>query len=860
MRQKVIVVLVLCAASVRTFSFQPDPKEGSARSEVVPGQEYDAGWLHRFVLGSNWRDLWMTPVSVEVLDLRRFAGGLAPTKQGGGKQTKSLRLKGGDGRQYKFRSMNKDARQSLPEDLQESIAGDFLQDQISSQNPAAAAIAAPLLTAVGVLNAEPRMVLMPKDSALGEFQEEFGGVLGTIEENPRPETDSEPGFAGEDKDITTFDLFKRLEKDHDERVDAGEFLKARLMDIYLGDWDRHSDQWRWAGFREGKGKWVWRPIPRDRDWAFTRFWGLVPQIAEKMVPELKGFGDSFPDIEGLTWKGRHLDRRLLVSLDKPAWDSIARFVVSTLTDSVIKTAVRRFPPEMYVKEGRPLETALKLRRTKLRQASDEFYALCAKFPDIRASNKSEFARVNYSEHAIRVALYRRRDEAAERSSTPFYERIFSDEETKDIRLYLMGGDDKAVVSGIGNSSTTVRVVCGRGKDEIIDSSESGIIIYDAQKGTTNLEGSNTSLRGDGDEAPANDTDRFEPHFRDYGHQWKIAPWIEITPDYGLFIGGGPILYDYGFRAHPEVYRMELRAGVATTAVRFRLDYRAELFRLVPAARVSLSLRASQIETSNFFGYGNESPFSEELLRQSYYRVHQQQVFFQPTIDFPLWPVVRASVGGRLKYVATDLRDGSFLQASKAYGSEKNMGLASILGAVTIDTRDNSSSATRGIFFDVQGSYFPRAIDNESSFRKLQADARMYLTAGVPTDVTLAFRIAGEKVWGDLVPFFELPSIGGYRSVRGYDGQRFTGDASALGSAEGRVYLGKFSLLVPVMFGVLSFADAGKVYRNGETSDLWHSSFGGGLWFSFIKRENVFNISVAHSHEKTGIYLAGGFMF
>ena len=57
---------------------------------VVAGPTFAAGPLHRKLLGDNYRDLWTTPIRVPVLDLKTFAGGIAPLKIGGGKQTRSL--------------------------------------------------------------------------------------------------------------------------------------------------------------------------------------------------------------------------------------------------------------------------------------------------------------------------------------------------------------------------------------------------------------------------------------------------------------------------------------------------------------------------------------------------------------------------------------------------------------------------------------------------------------------------------------------------------------------------------------------------------------------------------------------------
>jgi hypothetical protein len=51
---------------------------------VQAGADYAAGGFHRKMLGDNYRDLWTASIKVPVLDLRTFAGGITPYKEGGG--------------------------------------------------------------------------------------------------------------------------------------------------------------------------------------------------------------------------------------------------------------------------------------------------------------------------------------------------------------------------------------------------------------------------------------------------------------------------------------------------------------------------------------------------------------------------------------------------------------------------------------------------------------------------------------------------------------------------------------------------------------------------------------------------------
>ncbi|TMA12299.1 MAG: hypothetical protein E6J84_13130, partial [Deltaproteobacteria bacterium] len=80
---------------------------------LAPGPRYEAGWLTRFFLGSQWRDLWTTPIEAPVLDLQSFDGGLRPERRGGGQQTTSLRLQSGNGHTWSFRSVDKDPTRML---------------------------------------------------------------------------------------------------------------------------------------------------------------------------------------------------------------------------------------------------------------------------------------------------------------------------------------------------------------------------------------------------------------------------------------------------------------------------------------------------------------------------------------------------------------------------------------------------------------------------------------------------------------------------------------------------------------------------------------------------------------------------
>jgi hypothetical protein len=448
----------------------PGSKASRDSLTVIPGPEYRAGWLHQVFFGAHYRDIWTTAIKVPVIDLGTFAGGLLPLEIGGGFQTKSLHFQGNDGRQYAFRSVNKDPKKVLPEDLRETIAADVFQDQISSSHPAGALVVDVLATAAGVLHSKPILCLLPDDDRLGEFRTNFAGIIGTLEEYPDNGPDDTPGFAGSTKIVNTVKLFENLEKDSEDKVNSRAFLTARFLDLLVGDWDRHIKQWRWARFKEN-GKDVYYPIPRDRDQAFARFDGALPSLSVKFVDQFESFAGDFHSIYGQTFSGRYLDRRILVDLNKPIWDSVALAVASRWTDAMIDSAVRQLPAPYYELHGAWLANALKSRRNHFKEAADKFYELQSGYVDVHLSDKQEYVEVNRLDNErVEVTAWRRSKESGEAKGNPVYYRMFYKSETTEIRIYLLGGDDKAVVKGDVDTSIKVRIIGGKGDDELIDES------------------------------------------------------------------------------------------------------------------------------------------------------------------------------------------------------------------------------------------------------------------------------------------------------------------------------------------------------------------------------------------------------
>jgi hypothetical protein len=830
----------------------PPPNGSRGQVTVTPGARYAKGSLYRTLMGAGYRDLWTAPITVPVVDLTTFAGGLTPVRLGGGMTTRTLHLDGADGRRYVLRSVDKE-----PADLLEDFIGSpveaIIRDQVSVFNPSGAMVVASLLDALGILHPSPRLVVVPDDPRLGEFREEFAGMLALLEERPDDAPDGAPGFAGSREIVQTEDLFDILEEEPESHVAARELLESRLLDILVGDRDRSTNNHLWASFDDPAGGRVWRVVPRDRDQAFVRFDGFLKGVARHYDRRLVNFGNDYSSIWGLTRNAWDIDRNLLVRLSRAEWDDAVQRVRSTITDDVIDRAVRQMPPEHYALIGEEIAIALRERRDDLGEAAEKFYRIVYGYADIRATDADEEALVErMPDGSVRVTL-----RVVDLDLGVTFDRTFTPDETSEIRLYMHGGSDLVTVTGTGSTRILLRAVGGGGADRFVD-------VSSVTRGMNRFyDGGNATevAAGPGTRYYDRDVPRLwswleDVRNLDWGSEWSPLPVGSFDRDRGLVLGAGLVVSRYGFLKAPYANRLHANAGWSFGLNEPVLDYRQSFRDVLLGQDLAIHARLSGMEVIDFYGLGNESP-EEGSVR--FHRLPHKQVLLSMTIDFGDGERRRLGVGPVLQYLSTDSTDTShFLGTIDPYGSGR-FGQLGLQTTVQLDGRDRPGTPSHGYALDAGATYFPELIDvNRGAFGEVHGRAAAYLSppGGNPT---LALRAEGKKVWGTF-PFAEAAFLGGASSLRGIREQRYAGDAALLGSAELRLFVKRIVFIVPSDFGVLAHTDAGRVFLDGESSKTWRTSWGGGVWFAPLSRGTVLHLTAARSEEETSFYAGIGFAF
>ena len=171
--------------------------------------------------------------------------------------------------------------------------------------------------------------------------------------------------------------------------------------------------------------------------------------------------------------------------------------------------------------------------------------------------------------------------------------------------------------------------------------------------------------------------------------------------------------------------------------------------------------------------------------------------------------------------------------------------------VTIDTRNHPSRPTSGGDYRLTFSTFSDRNFGRYSFRRIEGEASRFIP--ILHDnwvIALRARVAAtDTAAGNVVPFYLLPTLGGSRTLRGYEDYRFRDRNLLLLNAEYRWRV----------FGALDgalFYDAGKVAPQFGDLDLAHLRSSYGLGFRFHSNDTtLFRVDVGRSREGTRVLLS-----
>lgn len=823
-------ILYTSCSLIATTSFSQNTIQidtGSFKT-VVAGEQYGTSSFHQWRWGRHYRKEWTTAVRIPQLILDTVSGGLIPYEAGGGRQSKSLRLRDAQEREYVLRSIDKTFSGALPPIFLNTFVEKIANDQVSIAHPYSAVTIPLMADAAKIYHTNPEIRWLPQQKALDTFNKNFGNNLYLLEQRPDENWETAENFGNSKKIIGTDNLLEKITSDNDDRVDQLAFVRARLFDFIIGDWGRHEDQWRWARFDEGDDKKNYKPIPRDRDQAYTKFDGVFLGflLSAANLDHLQSFEATIKDINSFNFPARNLDRRLLNELTLDQWQAIAKDLQQSLTDGIIEASVKKMPPELFPISGNEIIEKIKSRRDHLLDYATEYYKFLAKEVDITGSEKNELFEVKrLNDEQTSVSIYKITNEGNTKKK-PFYSRIFNTSETKEIRLYGLAGSDKYQLDGNVNKAILIRLIGGIEKDSITDRSSAPgnkTMVYD-NPGNFIDRSSTTKVHVSNDTA----INRYKYDAFQYDKKGiKFSAFYNRADK--IYVGVGYGWQKNKWRRQPFAHEHTIVTRYSIPQGAFNFLYKGRVNQFIGKWDLDLKAHYDFIFWANFFGIGNET---EQITdNRDYYRTRSRDGYASASLLHEIGKSSLIELKGFYQLVKI-MNDPERFVAKTYSATDKTLYDKKDFGGgavnFIIQNVNDRIVPTKGIDFLANVSYTQNLSDKDRTVTRYEGMFNFYLP--VLKNLVLVIRSGGATLSGK-PEFYQLNTLGGSDNLRGFRRDRFAGKSMLYNANELQWLFNFRSRLFNGKAGLFGLYDEGRVWHPGEESDTWHTAYGGGIMFA-----------------------------
>ncbi|WP_299257759.1 metallophosphoesterase [uncultured Aquimarina sp.] len=808
-------------------------KEGTDRTEF-----YESIW------GDHYRDLYGTKIQTKVAILDTLYGGLEVVRKGGGHQTRSLRLKTKSGKEYNMRALKKSGIKFLQstvfqnnyieESLENTISEDILLDFYTAGHPYIFTIIPELSEAIGVFHTNPKLYYVPKQNALGKYNADYGDELYMIEERPEENHKDLASFGKPDDIESTSDVYERLRRDEKYRIDESSYIRARIFDMLIGDWDRHQDQWRWAEYEMKNGDHVFKPIPRDRDQAFSNFdGGFLGTLRGLMgfANQFQVYDEELKDVKWINSSATRLDRTLIRNSGRAEWLKQAKYIRQNLTDTAIESAFLNIPAEAKGEDLDNIKKNLKGRRQNIVDIADRYYDYLTSLAIVMGTDKDDLIEIHRMKKGkTRVTVSRIKDGLKGKIVS---DKTFDKKETKEIWIYGLDDDDVFESSGKADNPIKINIIGGQNNDIYRFKKGRKIAVYDHKSKPNTIEKKGGAKIRFTDNYQINNFDKNEGVLTTS----SVLPVIGFNPDDGVRIGPMAVYTINGFHRNPFSSSHSFSGGYYFATQGFDLGYRGEFAGILGDYNLLIGLKyTSPSFAINFFGFGNETENNQDELDFDFNRVKLS------TYGVSLGAVKNGRLGSYFEYKGSiegievdDTPDRFITQEAGLQNPEafERKWFAGLDGTYRYESYDVVVNPTRGMKFEVNVGGRMNVKDVDRTFGYIKPYLGFYNALTRNRKLVLKTAAQGQFNIGENYEFYQAAQLGDENLLRGYRTERFTGQSSLAGSADIRYSFNQFKTRVlPLQIGIFVGGDTGRVWiADNDTSDKWHSDYGCGFWIN-----------------------------
>ena len=831
--------------SIIDASIYPEKFEEYTEASVYNKKATERSEVFSYTWGKHYRYIYGQKLRVPVVTLDTLLGGMKIDRSGGGQQTRSLRLIDKEGKRYSLRAVKKSATQFLQkgafvntyleDNFEDTFTEEILADFYTASHPYVTFAIGHLSEAIDIYHTNLKLYYIPKHKTLGRYNSEYGDELYIFEERPGKEFTDVESFGNPDDIESTDDMLNNLRRDEEYKIDKKNYIRARLFDMLIGDWDRHTDQWRWARFDKGEER-IYRPIPRDRDQAFCNYDGALTNFIKFIIPATRKFEVYDEDLNNVRWineSGIKLDRALVSEADEKMWVEQAEYIQKYMTDDKIKYAFDQLPKEVRDSVALNIEENLKLRRSGLKDIARRYYNYLARHIVVTGTDKDDFFEITRQKNTTEIKVFRLIDGKPKKQ---FFSKIIDAKVTNEVWIYGLDNNDQFLVKGKGRRPVKIRIVGGQDNDTYEIQRGRKIRIYD------HLTKSNTVKNKGG--AYFQLSDNYNQNLYDINknidHTNTITPLLGFNPDDGMNINVTDSYTKRGFYKEPFHNKHILKAAYFVATEGYDLSYQGDFTKMVGSWSLLINARyTSENYAQNFFGFGNNSLNPDDELGFNYNRTKTGIISLSAGLKKTGYYGSEMVMKAGLESVEVEDSSDRFITSTSGLGtSDTDFFNRKKFSFIDINynygSYDNIANPTKGMGFSLTAGVKMNLENTKNTFVYLNPKLQFYNAITQNRKLVLKNEVISGFTLGDGYEFYQAPNIGGNTGLRGYRTERFTGDRTLAFTNDLRYSFNKFRTgLLPLQLGIYGGYDIGRVWYDDEDSDIWHDSYGGGFWINAV---------------------------
>ena len=656
-----------------------------------------------------------------------------------------------------------------------------------------------------------------------------------LEERPDEDFLDVESFGYPDSIDSTSDLYENLRDDEEYQVDEDAYLRARIFDMLIGDWDRHADQWRWARFDED-GKKIYKPIPRDRDQVFSKFDGALLGLLKTLIPASKQFQNYDGDLENVKWineAGIKMDRSLTKNSQKENWLAQARFIQENLSDAQIDKAFTTLPKEVQNLGVQEIKESLKERRSNIVDIAGEYYDYLSSLVILTGTDKDDHFEITRNDDETRVQISRIKDDKIQE---PFVDRTIYSSETNDIWIYGLDDDDSFRVTGEGKRPIRMKIVGGQNNDvyEIKDGRRLKVFEHKTLPNTIKERGGASIKRSN-----IYSFNTYDP-LKKISSANALLPAIGFNPDDGFLIGVKNVFTTSGFKNDPFSSKHTINAGFYFATSGLDVRYEGAFANSFGQWDFIVGGRfTNESFASNFFGFGNETENNDDDLGLDFNRVRNGNIAAHIGAESDNTFGSKLRLTASFERIEIEESEGRFIddptlfqpQTDGFFGGQSFVGVEA---KYTYVSADNNANPTRGMDFAAILGAKRNISDGSRMYAYFNPKLGFYNALSRDRKLVLKTLVQSQIRIGDDYEFYQAASLGANTGLRGYRFNRFNGESSLAFTGDLRYSFNRFSTgLIPIQLGVFGGGDVGRVWIDNEDSDIWHNNVGGGFWINMV---------------------------